>query len=256
MSDVLQRLSCLFFLSLMVSSVGAVTKADYEVASENWSLVLALYVDKEGKIDFKSLAKEPEYLKTYIDVIARMSPTSHQAVFTSQAEVLSYHLNAYNALAMWGVIERDIPCDFDSFFKRLWFFKLQTVIVGNKSTSLYDYENDVIRVFNEPRVHFALNCMVKDCPRLPQERFKANTLEEQLSDLTEDFFNKKKHLNIDHQHGFIYVSEILDFYTEDFVDSGKKQDLLVYINQYSVEKIPLNYEVKFFNYDWTINQQP
>ena len=255
MADVLKRLLCLFCLSVVVLPVGAVTKADYEVALDNWSLVLASYVGEGGEIDFESLAKELKHLETYIDVIARMSPTSHQAVFTSQAEVLSYHLNAYNALAMWGVIESDIPDDLDSFFKRIWFFKLRTVIVGNKSTSLYDYENDVIRAFNEPRVHFALNCMVKDCPRLPQERFYPNTLEEQLSNLTEGFFNKKKHLNIEHKHGVVNVSEILDFYTEDFVDSGNKQDLLVYINQYSVEKIPLNYEVRFINYDWTINQQ-
>ena len=255
MSEVLERLLCLFFLSVMVSSVGAVTKLDYEVALDNWSLVLSSYVDERGQIDFESLAKEPKYLESYIDVIARMSPTSHQAVFTSQAEVLSYHLNAYNALAMWGVIERDIPGDFDSFFKRLRFFKLRTIIVGNKPSSLYDYEND-IRAFNEPRVHFALNCMVKDCPRLPQDRFRADILEDQLLDLTEDFFNKKKHLNIDHQLGIVHVSEILDFYTKDFVHSGKKQDLLIYINQYSVEKIPLNYEVRFTSYDWTINQQP
>ena len=256
MTDFLQRLWCLFFLSAAASPAMAMTKDDYQAALEHWSTVLASYVDEQGRIDFISLAKKPEPLRAYVDAIARMSPTSHPGLFTTQAEVLAYHLNAYNALAMWGVIERDIPSGFDSFFKRLRFFKLRTVVVGNESTSLYDYENDVILALNEPRVHFALNCMVKDCPRLPQQPFQAAVLEQQLTDLTQAFFNKAKHLRCDHGQRVAYVSEILDFYTEDFVASGKQQDLLAYINHYRAKRIPADYRVKFIDYDWTINQQP
>jgi hypothetical protein len=256
MTGFLQRLLYLFCLSAVASPAMAVTKDDYQAALDNWSTVLASYVDEQGQIDFISLAKQPGSIQAYIDVIARMSPTSHPGLFTTQAEVLAYHLNAYNALAMWGVIERDIPSGFDSFFKRLRFFKLRTVVLGNESTSLYDYENDVIRALNEPRVHFALNCMVKDCPRLPQQPFQATVLEQQLTDLTQAFFNKDKHLRLDHAQRVVYVSEILDFYTEDFVASGKQQDLLAYINRYRVKKIPADYRVRFIDYDWTINQQP
>jgi hypothetical protein len=52
------------------------------------------------------------------------------------------------------------------------------------------------------------------------------------------------------------VSEILDFYTEDFVVSGDQQDLLTYINRYQKVTIPADYKVEFIDYDWTINQQP
>ena len=37
--------------------------------------------------------------------------------------------------------------------------------------SLYTLENDVIRPLGDERVHFALNCMVVSCPRLPRVAF-------------------------------------------------------------------------------------
>ena len=48
--------------------------------------------------------------------------------------------------------------------------------VGGKTISLYKLENDVIRPLGEERVHFALNCMVVSCPRLPRAAFSAAAL--------------------------------------------------------------------------------
>jgi len=249
---------CLF-IGLFFSGQGYAdveTKEAYKAALKNWEQVLHQYVNEAGQTDFIALAKSPEKLKKYIEFLSRVSPHSHKYLFKNQDEVLVYHLNTYNALAMYGVIDEGIPADFDGFFKRLSFFKLRDVVIGGKTTSLYDYENDVIRFLGEPRIHFALNCMVRDCPRLPQVPFDAVRLEEQLSELTWQFFNKDKHLRIDHENKVVFVSEILDFYTEDFVASGKTQDLLGYINQYRKSPIPSDYQVKFIDYDWTINQQP
>jgi len=248
-----RRLWAVVCLSALTAPALAISEADYQA---DWSTVLAEYVNEQGQIDFVSLAKQSEPLQAYVTFIGKVSPASHSALFPLPEDVLAYHLNAYNALAMWGVIERKIPEDFDSFFKRLRFFKLRTVVVGNVRTSLYDYENDVIRKLNEPRVHFALNCMVKDCPRLPQRPFKAEMLTQQLTELTQSFFNTPKHLRINDAEQAVYVSEILDFYTEDFVASGDADDLLPYIQQHYVTPIPKHYRVKFMDYDWAINQQP
>ena len=256
MTRFLQRLLCLFCLSAVAPPSMAVTQQDYQIALDHWVAVLQTFVNAEGQTDFIALAKQPEDLQVYVDFVSQVSPGSAHLLFKTEADVLAYHLNTYNALAMHSVIEANIPADFSSFFKRLSFFKLRGVEIGGELTSLYDYENDVIRPLNEPRVHFALNCMVKDCPRLPQQPFQAEVLEQQLTDLTQAFFNKDKHLRIDHGQRVVYVSEIVDFYTEDFVASNKQQDLLTYINRYRVKKIPADYRVKFIDYDWTINQQP
>ena len=169
---------------------------------------------------------------------------------------MAYHINAYNALAMRGVIDWEVPKDFTTLWTRARFFKFRNVTIGGKKTNLYDYENKVIRPLDEPRSHFALNCMVNDCPRLPQEPFLVDTLDQQLDAATWEPFSKERHFYLDDKKKLAYVSAILDFYTEDFVKSGKTKDLPEYINRYLKQPIPADYEVEFIDYDWRINQQP
>lgn len=77
-----------------------------------------------------------------------------------------YYINSYNVLVMYGVIEKGIFDGFISFFLWVVFFKFCDVVIGGKVINLYDFENDIIRLFNEFRVYFVFNCMVKDCLRL------------------------------------------------------------------------------------------
>ena len=249
-----------FLLLVCLSGVSlpsiAVTQQDYQIALAHWGKVLETFVNAEGRTDFIALAKQMDDLQVYVDFVARVSPRSNSLLFPTEKDVLAYHINTYNALAMHSVVAAGIPADLDGFFMRLRFFKLRDIQIGGESTSLYDYENDVIRPLGEPRIHFALNCMVKDCPRLPQTVFVSETLDEDLTQLTRQFFNKAKHLRLDDAVSVVLVSEILDFYTEDFVSSDKVQDLPSYINQFRDDAIPANYRVEFIDYDWTINQQP
>ena len=227
---------------------------NYQQALEHWQAVLSEYVNEKGETDFISLANNRQDLDAFVAYIEAVSLQSHPALFPNSQDVLAYHINTYNALAMHGVLERDIPNNFSSFRKRLSFFKLRSVVIGGDKTNLYDYENKVIRPLDEPRSHFALNCMVKDCPRLPMEVFTAGQLEQQLEALTWEFFSNPKHLQIDDQEKVVRVSRILKFYTKDFVASGKKSDLTEYINRYLESPVPSGYKVKFMDYDWTVNQ--
>ena len=251
-----KRFICVFMLSIVAYPVMAANHDEYQAALAGWSRTLQNFVDEQGRTDFKALASNTDDLRRFVDFIETTSPASHPQLFATADEALAYHINAYNALAMYGVISEEIPKDFDGFFKRLRFFKLRSVVIGGRKTSLYDYENKVIRPLEEPRVHFALNCMVRDCPRLPQQPFLADMLEQQLETAAMEFFAKEKHIRIDAEKRILYVSKILDFYTEDFVSSGNARDLAEYVNQYAKMAIPEGYRVKFINYDWTINQQP
>ena len=230
--------------------------ATYAEGIDAWSRVLNVYVDDQGRTDFKSLAGDTSDLDAYVNVLATNGPRSRPQLFDTPEKVLAYHINAYNVLAMHGVIEEDIPKNFSSFFKRAKFFKFRKVKLDGTTTNLYDYENEVIRPLGDPRVHFALNCMVRDCPRLPREPFDGTKLEVQLQDLTVKFFGKAKYLRIDKTKREVRVSEILKFYTEDFVRSGKRRDLISYINRYTENALPSDYRVRFIPYDWTINQTP
>jgi len=245
----------LIVLCLLASHTGLAAD-DYAAALRDWAVVLDKFVDDQGRVAFAELANDRHDLDQFVGYLARINPANAPHEFDTSEKVMAYHINAYNALAMHGVIEKGIPTDFDSFFRRAGFFKFRKVIVGGQKTSLYDYENKVIRPLGEPRVHFALNCMVRDCPRLPRKPFVADELDRQLQAATLYFFGNDKHLRIENDKREVLVSEILRFYTEDFIQSNKQQDLIEYINQYRADVIPADYKVRFIPYDWTINNQP
>ncbi|MEP4484226.1 MAG: DUF547 domain-containing protein [Halioglobus sp.] len=256
----LSGLAALIF-SLTLSSAShadaqADAQAEYEAANIAWGKVLEEYVDSEGRTDFIGLSENISDLDTYVETVAELGPNTNPDLFDTDEKIMAYHINTYNALAMKGVIERGIPAGFTSFFKRASFFKFRKVRLDGDKTDLYTYENKVIRPLDEPRSHFALNCMVRDCPRLPREPFSAETLDASLDELTREFFSKTKHLRIDHEHERVYVSAILDFYTKDFVSSGRRADLPDYINPYLEQPLPEDYSVHYIDYDWRINQSP
>lgn len=214
------------------------------------------FVDPEGRIDFAALAADRDGLDELVAYVERVSPASAPELFPRSADVLAYHLNAYNALAMQGVIDAGVADGFASFFKRQLFFRFRRVTVGGRSMSLSSYENEVIRPLGEPRVHFALNCMVRSCPRLPQMSFRAEELEAQLEAATREFLNDARNVRVDAAAREVWLSAILDFYSADFAADGNRKSLIEYVNRYRDELIDPGFAVKFIPYDWTLNRQP
>jgi hypothetical protein len=219
-------------------------------AESAWGRVLTKYVDEQGRFDFVGVGKDMGDLKTYVHFISK----ADRKAMTNPQERLAFYLNSYNALSMYNVIVSDYPEDLDGFFKRLRFFVFKKYTIGGEEMSLYSYEGDLIRKEGDPRVHVALNCMSAGCPRLPREPFTASRLEAQLEREAKKFYNEERNVRTDPAKKIVYISEILDFFTEDFL--AKKPTLIEYVNQYRNEKVPSDYEVEFIPYDWTIYKQP
>ena len=253
----LNRLTaCVAVGALIAAQPVSAVPATLAEALDLWSNVLTRFVDEQGRTDFDALAADRNALDQFVAYVERVSPATAPELFPRRADVLAYHLNAYNALAMRGVIDEGITEGFTSFFKRQLFFRFRKVTVGGRSMSLSAYENDVIRPLGEPRVHFALNCMVRSCPRLPQTAFSAEELEAQLEAAAREFLNDPRNVRVDAPAREVWLSAILDFYTEDFAADGKRESLIEYVNRYRDERIDPSFVVKFITYDWTLNRQP
>ncbi len=223
--------------------------------SRSWKKTLDKNVDLKGKIAFNKLAEDYVDLLFYLDYIAKTSPELNPQSFSSSEQKLAFYINSYNALAMYGVVYYKIPKDLNKFIDRAKFFKFTEYNIGGRHISLYDYENKIIRPMGDPRVHFALNCMVIDCPRLPKKPFTPEMLDAQLNEASVEFLNDPQKVFVDHSKKKVMVSEILKFYEEDFVNPNQAATLLEYINRFRKEKIPSSYSIGFFKYDWTINSQ-
>jgi len=163
-------------------------------------------------------------------------------------------INAYNALSMYNVLHSGIPLT-HAGWNKIRFFVLRRVEVGGRSMSLYSFENDVIRPYAraraDPRIHFALNCSAVACPVLPRTPFSANNLDAELEREAHAFFARTINFRLDASDRTVWLSEMLDFYTEDFVPLASTS-LAAYASRYAPLPVPDGYSVRFTPYDWTV----
>lgn len=211
-----------------------------------YTRVLQSYVNERGEVDFPALQKHRADLDNYVAYVAQLPATS----ISNANERLAHYINSYNALSMYNVLDSGIP-QTNAGSAKIRFFYLRKLLVGGKQMSLYDYENDIIRVLKEPRVHFALNCSALSCPVLPRTPFSGANLNQELDRETHKFFSEQRNLRIDKPRKTVHLSELLDFYPDDFI-STETPTLIAYINRYAPEKIPDDYSIEYIPYDWTI----
>ncbi len=213
-----------------------------------WDRVLRGHVLDDGGIDFVGIRRDPEDLEAFVAWVATHGPRATPELFPTEAARLAYYLNAYNALAIYQVVTTPHRPE-----QRVRFFLLTTVVLDGQRTSLYRLENAAIRPLGDPRVHFALNCMVRGCPRLPREPFDPSRLNAQLEREARRFLNEPRNIQVDPPVGVVRVSSILRFYREDFL--AKAPSLVAYANRYRTEPIPEDYAVRFIPYDWILHQR-
>ena len=217
-----------------------------------WTKVLIRHVDDSGRIDFDALSHDHADLDRVVAFIAAVDPASQPERFTDRQSQLAFYINAYNALAMYGVVQAGVPESLGGLTK-FTFFYLQRFTVGGKSISLYKFENDVIRPLGEERVHFALNCMVVSCPRLPRVAFSAAGLDGQLDTAARSFIGDSRNVWIEHAKREVWLSAIFDFYTADFL--AHAPSLIAYVNRYRAVQVPADFKVRFLEYHWTVNHR-
>jgi hypothetical protein len=213
---------------------------------ESWALVLDRYVDDRGRVNFAGITASPDPLEHYVAYVGTVSETAEPKMFADPNAALAFSINAYNALAMYNVIvSGKRPTD------KLGFFFWQEFQIIGHYRSLYGFEKDVIRECGDPRVHFALNCMTRSCPRLQRTPFDGAALDRQLEDAAREFFNDERNVLVDNDAKLVSLSWIMSFYKKDFLRAAPS--LMAYVNRYRDEPVPADYRIRWLRYDWSLN---
>lgn len=251
--SVLAALAALVFAgtaSSQPSGVASLAAQPETVAQSAWTRVLQRFVNERGEVDFESLAQDRMDLEAFVRHVAETRLDS----LPDGAPRLAHMINAYNALSMLNVVQSGIPAT-HAGFNKIWFFVFTRFDVGGRRMSLRSFENDLIRPYarsrRDPRIHFALNCSARSCPALPRTPFTAAALDTQLDRATRDFFARVENYRVDMPSRTVWLSELLDFYPEDFVPDAA-ESLLAYANRYAPHPAPLTFRVRFTPYDWSI----
>ena len=235
--------ACSTFYKAPSASVDEATKKS---ALDAYARVLEKFVNDKGQIDFHGLRDNRADLNRYVAFVSTADLESFKG-----KERMAHYLNSYNALSMNLVIEKGIPKT-NAGLKKVGFFFLAKMDIGGKEMSLHSYENELIRKAGDERVHFALNCMAVSCPRLPKTPFTAAKLDEELDREAKFFFSEPRNLTVNKEKKEIQLTEILKFFTEDFVPA-KAPTLHDYVSKWTSQEIPRDYKIEFVDYDWSIN---
>lgn len=219
---------------------------------QKWDDLLKKHVDKTGTVDYKGFEADRKKLKEYLDLLSASTPNEKW----SEKERLAFWINAYNAFTVDLILQhypvesiKDIGSKIKiPFVSTAWDIKF--IKIGGKEYDLNSIEHNVLRKeFDEPRIHFAINCASYSCPKLRNEAFTAEKLEAQLQDQTKDFVNDSRKNKISADK--LELSQIFNWYKGDFT---KKKTLIAYIQQFTTVKISPSAKVSYMEYNWKLNE--
>ncbi len=158
-------------------------------------------------------------LKAYLDSLSAVTPATFGA--WARAERQAFLINAYNACTVELILTRypDLKSikDLGSLLSSPWKPKWIPLLGGK--VSLDDIEHAMLRKrgdYDDPRVHFAVNCASIGCPALREEAFVAARLDAQMDEQTLRFMSDRTRNRYDTQRGRLELSKIFDWYGEDF----------------------------------------
>ncbi|WP_049722356.1 DUF547 domain-containing protein [Gilvimarinus polysaccharolyticus] len=215
-------------------------------------------------VDYPAVKARLNTLTQYLVQVSEVDQHSFDA--WSKSQQLAFLINAYNGFTLQLVLE-NYPVksikDIGRFWQSPWQQKFFNLLGAERS--LDELEHQLIREsgrFNEPRIHFAVNCASLGCPALRPEPFTAEQLEWQLEDSTQRFLRDKSRNR--YRDGELQVSAIFKWYRQDFsqgwLNSNSLNDFFLRyadsmeLDQNQQRQLKNNeLEYRFLPYDWRLN---
>jgi hypothetical protein len=193
---------------------------------DDYAPVLKAYVDDNGMVNYKQLKANRSKLDAFIDAMAKLDAKTFEK-WDEKAKI-AFWLNAYNAFTLKAIIDnypikpsfwksRIYPANSIRQIPGVWNKITFKVMIRNLTLS--DIEHKILRKqFDEPRIHMAMVCAAMGCPILINEPYIAEKLDDQLDDQTRRFLQDPNKFRIDRRKDKVYLSPILDWFAEDFVN--------------------------------------
>jgi uncharacterized protein DUF547 len=259
--------SSILILLLIISQ----TAFSFDHSHSAFDLILNDIVVTKGlqtAVKYDDLHANPEPLNQYLTQLEGVSKAEFDA--WDKSKRMAFLINAYNAFTLKLILNnypeiesiRDLG---GLIFSSPWDIKFFSLF-GNK-TSLGYIEHDVLREkYNEPRIHFAVNCASKGCPALQKRAFVAEELDAQLEKAAIQFMRDPERNRFDKDKKLLEISSIFNWFTGDFTKQGSLNDYIAtYITDDPEIKKILTAKPKDFNpgntvsivyleYDWSLNK--
>jgi hypothetical protein len=177
----------------------------------------------------------------------------------SRAEQKAYWINFYNALTVSVILDHfpvksitDIDISPGLFSNGPW--KKKLVTVEGEALSLDDIEHRILRpIWQDPRVHYAVNCASLGCPNLQPTAFTAQNTDALLDRAARAYVNHPRGARV--RNGRLTVSSIYMWFKEDF--GGSDAGIIAHLKTYAEPALKAQLDtvdgIAGDDYDWTLN---
>lgn len=230
--------------------------ADDRAMHQPWDELLGAYVvegaDGVNRFDYGALkanqgdvAKLDAYLQSF---------EALDFETLDRDEQFAAYANIYNALTVRHIVGRyPVKSIRSGYISGPW--KRVKTVVDGEDMSLDHIEHDILRVeWDDPRVHYALNCAAFSCPNLQTDAWFAPTLDADLDRAARAYVNNPRGVTL-RSNGSLQVSTIYKWFREDFGGSndGVIEHLLQYAEPILAEQIKASGRITKHEYDWSLN---
>lgn len=260
----------------MVAARGARAQATtFDHSHAAWSALLKKHVvviadGRASQVRYAGMATDRATLKAYLDSLSAVSAAAFKSY--SKAQQMAFLINAYNAYTVELILTRypqlDSIKDLGSLLQSPW--KRKHIALLGSTMSLDGIEHETLRArgrYDDPRIHFAVNCASIGCPPLREEAFTAERLAAQLDEQAQRFMSDRSRNRWNPAKRRLEVSKIFDWYGEDFTlghqgiasatafyarHADRLADAPADRDRIRAQSAPVSY----LDYDWALNDAP
>lgn len=227
----------------------------------SFDILLRRFVDCRGMVCYRAWKADHEALAQLHGYLCSLGGVATKAESPVAAKI-AFYLNAYNALAIWGILQEYPTISIQSHNRKGASYRIFDDLelwIDGEYLSLNRIENDILRPLKEPRIHFALVCAAKGCPHLRKEAYLAERLEQQLRDNALGFFASRSRFHVCRLTGKVHLSPILKWFGTDFGNDEQAvvAAILPFLPCRDREWLLRNtgWKVTYLGYDWGLNDQ-
>ena len=230
--------------------------ADDTDLHQAWDDLLGEYVvesdDGVNRFDYgrlKDTAADSAKLDAYLESFANFDVET-----LDENEQFAAYANIYNALTVQYIVGRYPTKSIRAGFIVGPWKRVFTQINGEE-LSLDAIEHEILRAeWDDPRVHYAVNCAAYSCPNLQTDAWFGETLDDDLDRAARAYVNDPRGVTI-RRNGTLQVSTIYIWVREDFGGSidGGIDHLIEYAEPELAAQIEAKRRITKHEYDWDLN---
>ncbi len=192
-------------------------------------------------------------LDSYISTLTALDPLT-----LNRLEQQAYWINLYNALTVQLILDNYPVSSITKIRERFFQFgpwNNEVTTINGHSVTLNDIEHRILRpIYNDPRIHYAVNCAALGCPNLLSTAFTSANVDELLEEGAIAFTEHERGVRIEGNK--MVLSSIYDWYEIDF--GGSVENVVLHLSEYLQEPKKsqvVNFKGKVeYEYDWSLNE--